>query len=322
VKAPDWMQGRAFLGKFIAPSNEFLHGFRGRMDERYDLVRSVTDGRYVYIRNYMPHLIYAQHIDFMWQTPTTRVWEKMHQDGKLTPAQDAFWNSKPAEELYDLKNDPDEVTNLAASPDHQQVKARLRKAQQDHALAIRDMGFVPEGERYRRSRPGSAYDLARTTELPLQRIIATAELASMLDGKAVPELIAALKDNEPAVRYWAVLGLLMRGRATVTAAGPGLNALLKDSSPDVRISAAEALGRFGSDADLQRVLPLLVEWGNWKTHDVFTSLAALNSLDALGPRVAPVREQIQRLPSSGLAPEPRYSSYIPRLVEELQARAK
>ena len=45
---------------------------------------------------------------------------KLHDEGKLTPAQDQFWNRKPPEELYDLQNDPDEVHNLAGSPAHQE----------------------------------------------------------------------------------------------------------------------------------------------------------------------------------------------------------
>ncbi|MEO6740735.1 MAG: sulfatase, partial [Chthoniobacteraceae bacterium] len=95
VQPPEWMQGHAFLGKFITEPQPFLHGFRGRMDERLDLVRSVTDGRYVYVRNYMPHLIYGQHLNYMWQTPTTRVWEQLHKEGKLNAVQDKFWNPKP-----------------------------------------------------------------------------------------------------------------------------------------------------------------------------------------------------------------------------------
>ena len=85
LRPPAWMQGHAFLGEFAAPPQPFLFGFRGRMDERYDLVRSATDGRYVYVRNYMPHLIYGQHIDYMFQTPTTQVWKRLHDEGKLTP---------------------------------------------------------------------------------------------------------------------------------------------------------------------------------------------------------------------------------------------
>ena len=98
------------------------------MDERYDLVRTATDGRYVYVRNYMPHLIYGQHVDYMFQTPTTQVWKRLHDEGKLTPAQDAFWKPKPPEELYDLQSDPDEVHNLAGSPAHRTIRDRLRKA--------------------------------------------------------------------------------------------------------------------------------------------------------------------------------------------------
>ncbi|MEJ7638041.1 MAG: sulfatase-like hydrolase/transferase, partial [Singulisphaera sp.] len=99
LRPPAWMQGHAFLGTFAAPPQPMLFGFRGRMDERYDLVRTATDGRYVYVRNYMPHLIYGQHIDYMFQTPTTQVWKRLHDEGSLTPAQDAFWKPKPPEEL-------------------------------------------------------------------------------------------------------------------------------------------------------------------------------------------------------------------------------
>ena len=117
------------------PPQPFLYGFRGRMDERYDLVRSVRDGRYVYVRNYMPHLIYGQYLDYMFQTPTTRVWKQLYDAGKLKPPQTYFWETQAAEELYDLQNDPDEVKNLAGvagpSGDPQAVaegRARLAAA--------------------------------------------------------------------------------------------------------------------------------------------------------------------------------------------------
>ncbi len=74
--------------------------------ERYDCVRSVRDERYVYIRNYMPHEIYGQHIAYMFETPTTRVWRELFDAGKLNAAQSRFWQEKPAEELYDLERIP------------------------------------------------------------------------------------------------------------------------------------------------------------------------------------------------------------------------
>jgi len=318
VKPPGWMQGRAFLGRHIAAPPPFLHGFRGRMDERYDLVRSVSDGRFVYVRNYMPHLIYGQHLDYMWQTPTTRVWEQLHREGKLTPAQEVFWNPKLPEELYDLQNDPDEVKNLAASPAHRKIKTRLRRAQQDHLREIRDVGFIPEGERFARAHAGSPYDLGREKrKYPLERVLKTAELASMLDPGALPALKRALRDDDSAVRYWAALGVLMRGQPAVISTRAEMQAALQDSSPDVRLTAAQALGQFGTDRDVNEVLPLLADHADWKKHGVFSALAALNSLGALGPRAAPLADVFKSIPTNGPAPHIRYSSYVPRLVERL-----
>ena len=62
VEPPAWMQGHAFAGPYQTEPPALLFGERGRMDERYDLVRSVTDGRYVYLRNFYPHVSQAQHV--------------------------------------------------------------------------------------------------------------------------------------------------------------------------------------------------------------------------------------------------------------------
>ncbi|HVW36091.1 MAG TPA: sulfatase-like hydrolase/transferase, partial [Pirellulales bacterium] len=261
IEPPEWMQGHAFLGKYIAPPQPYLYGFRGRMDERLDLVRSATDGRYVYVRQYMPHLIYGQHIDYMFQTPTTRVWKQLHDAGKLTPEQDAFWNRKPPEELYDLDSDPDEVKNLAHSPDHQEIKARLKQALDAWLAEIRDVGFMPEGERLARSHGSSPYDFGHDDDqYPFARVWAMAELASMLKPEALPKLKQALVDadaagSDSAVRYWAALGILMRGESGVESAHAELTRALSDASPYVQIVAAEALGRYGNEQDLQKILP-------------------------------------------------------------------
>ena len=43
------------------------------MDERYDFSRAVRDKRFKYIRNYNPHRIYGQHLQYLWKMPTTHV---------------------------------------------------------------------------------------------------------------------------------------------------------------------------------------------------------------------------------------------------------
>ena len=116
VTAPAHFQGTPFLGPQTGEHLRFLFGYRGRMDERLDLVRTVWDGRYVYVRNYMPHLIYGQYIDYMFQTPTTRIWKQLYDAGQLNAEQRRFWEPKPSEELYDLDSDPDEVTTSPQIP--------------------------------------------------------------------------------------------------------------------------------------------------------------------------------------------------------------
>jgi uncharacterized sulfatase len=323
IKPPEWLQGYAFLGKFIAPPQPYVYGFRGRMDERYDLVRSVTDGRYVYLRNYLPHLSQGQHVDTQFKTPTTAVWRKLYDEGKLNPGQKIFWQTpKSPEELYDLQHDRDEVNNLAASPAHQAILAKLRAAQQAHSRRIRDLGFIPEGERLTRAGKQAPYDFGHDdTKYPYERTFAAAELASSLKPEATPALKKFLTDTDSAVRYWGAIGLYMRGPSVVNGTRNELTAALTDTSPYVRIVAAEALGQFGTSADLATALPVLTSLADWSKHDVFTALAALHSLEALGlNKIMSARDTIVALPATGPVPDNRYAAYIPRILADLRAK--
>ncbi|HEY2252612.1 MAG TPA: sulfatase-like hydrolase/transferase [Planctomycetaceae bacterium] len=321
IEPPQWMHGHAFLGQYATPPQPFVYGFRGRMDERYDMVRSATDGRYVYARNYMPHLIYGQHLDYMFQTPTTVVWKKLHDEAKLTAAQDQFWRTKLPEELYDLQHDADEVHNLAGSPAHQEILEKLRQAQQGLARRIRDVGFIPEGEFFSRAPGISPYDLAQDeSKYPFERIFATAELASLLQPEAVPELKQALGDSDSTVRYWAALGLLMRGKPGFTSAEAELRSALTDRSPHVRIVAAQILGQYGASDDLPRALSLLVGLSDCTKTNVFVAVAALTALESLGDKAKPAAAAIKALPAKGNLPDARYAPYVPRLLEDLRGR--
>ena len=313
IQPPAHLQGSAFLGQYPGPEREFNYGFRGRMDERYDLVRTVRDRRYVYVRNYMPHKVYGQHLAYMFETPTTRVWKKLYDEGKLKPPQTYFWETKPPEELYDLEKDPDETVNLAKSPEHKAALARLRKAQQDLAVKIRDVGFLPEGEIHSRAKGSTPYQVGHDEALyPMQKIMGTAELASSLDKAATPELEKRLKDADSAVRYWAALGLLMRGLKQP------LENSLNDASPYVRIVAAEALGRYGADADLQKALPVLVDLAPPSKTNVFVALAALNALGNLGPKARPVKDKIKAINPKDPKADARFNSYVARLLEYVE----
>ena len=98
------------------------------MDERIDMVRSCTDGRFVYMRHFYPDRPYLKHVEYMFQTPTTQVWKKAFDEGTLNKAQAKFWQTKPVEELFDLSSDPDEVVNLATDPKYADTVRSMRSA--------------------------------------------------------------------------------------------------------------------------------------------------------------------------------------------------
>ena len=324
VKPPEWMQGHAFAGEFQTEPQPFLYGGRGRMDERMDLVRSVTDGRYVYLRNYYPHVSQAQHVDYQFATPTTRVWRRLFDEGKATKEQSIFWQvPKAPEELYDLESDPDEVHNLARSPEHQAILKKLRQAQRDHAAKIRDVGFLPEGEIHSRSQGSTPYDMARDEKkYPFQRVFEMAELASSFELDLLPQLpklLTALADEDSAVRYWAAMGCLRRG-ADVNHNTTQLQRALEDESPYVRVVAAQALAQHGAEDDLQPALAALGELLPADKNGVFVSMAALNAVQAIGPKAAPLASIIRTMEQKGPSPDPRFDSYVPRLVAESAAQ--
>lgn len=319
IKPPEFHQGQAFAGPFEAPPRAYNFGFRGRMDERYDLMRSVRDKRYIYIRNYNPHKIYGQHVDYMWSLPSTPAWERLYKEGKLKAPQTYFWETKPPEELYDLQTDPDEVHNLAASPQHKATLARFRKAHHEHELAVKDLGLLPEGEMHARAGKSAPYDMGHDPkQFPVERILAAADLASFLQPGVTARLEALMKDSDSAVRYWGVMGVLMRGKDEVTKLQTPLRKSLADSSPHVRIAAAEALGLHGTEQDLQTVVPLLLELANAPKSGSYAAIHALNAIDALGPKARPWKPQILALPTVDPAsPERVRTEYTVKLIKRI-----
>ncbi len=320
IRPPEHMQGQAFLGEHITPARRLNFGFRGRMDERIDLMRSVTDGRYVYIRNFMPHRIYGQYLDYMFQTPTTRVWKKLYDEGKLNAAQKRFWETKPTEELYDLNQDRDEINNLVDSPAHQEILLRLRQANRDHLLKIRDIGFLPEGEIHSRSQGSTPYEAGHDERTyPFEKILAIAELASSYQPKESPVLKEAMADPDSAVRYWALCGILVRGADAAKSAYPVLVRSLNDGSPYVRAVAAEALARYGPDEDLAKALPVLVDLVPANRNGAYISLYALNIIDGLGKRAESVHAQIREFPLLDPKATKRAQGYPQRIMDKIKS---
>ncbi len=109
----------------------------------------------------------------------------------------------------------------------------------------------------------------------------------------------------------------MRGTDGLKAAQMELGKALADESPYVRIVAAEALGRYGTDAELKQALPVLVNLAAIDKHGLHVSVAALNALDHLGARAAGAKAAIQALPVTDAAVSPRQKEYNRQLVKHI-----
>jgi uncharacterized sulfatase len=319
IEPPRHMQGGAFMGPYIAPEPEYQFAFRGRMDERYDMVRSVTDGRYVYIRNFMPHRIYGQFIDYMFQTPTTRMWKSLFDQKALNGIQQRFWREKPSEELYDLLEDPDEVNNKFTMEDP--IADRMRAALREWQVKIRDVGFLPEGEIHDRAGDGTPYEMGHDDyRYPMREVMQMAEAASTdYFAQPVDRLREGFRASDSAVRFWAAIGALTRKDAGIKEFHRELNEALADKSPYVRIAAAEALGRYGSDMEAKRALDVLLELASLDNNSVYVAMPALNAIDYMDGRAASAKERIAALPEKHPGVPQRMGTYVARLIEKTLA---
>jgi uncharacterized sulfatase len=322
VKPPDWMQGHAFMGRFATKGPQYAFGLRGRMDERYDMVRSVTDGRFVYVRNYMPHRTYGQYLEYMFRMPMVKAWKRLYDAGRLSPPKTLFWEPKPAEELYDLRADPDEVDNLAASAAHRQTIERFRRALEEHAREIRDVGFVPEYALHREQARGQVpYDFGHDeARCDLERIRAAAQRAT---DSAVPlaAIRPALAEADPSIRYWAATGVLVRGREAVAAVEPDLVRLLADDAPGPRIVAGEALARHGTQDARRKAIATLLDLADAGSNEEYVAMLALNALNLLPDLPAESKAAVLSMPTAPAKTDQR-ENYVVRLIEAIRQDAR
>lgn len=84
----------------------------------------------------------------------------MKKAGKLPEESLKMFNPKPIEELYDLQNDPAELTNLIHVAEHGEIAGTMRKKVREHIITTRETGFMAEGEMMIMAENRSVYELA------------------------------------------------------------------------------------------------------------------------------------------------------------------
>jgi len=263
IKPPKWMHGRAFAGASADEPRSFIHATRDRMDERTDVSRAVSDGRWKYIFNYTPWVPWTQYLDYAEQMPTQKELRRLKKAGKLSPAAAHFMaDRKPLEELYDTLNDPDEVVNLAADPKHEKALRRLGGAHWEWTARTRDLGVLNEST-VRREGPGHEFD-------PLS-MAAFICIAADLEPAAFDSRFHELA---PDMRAWAAKGI-SHIKTDVPFKSSSIDAMAADDDPEVHVPICRRLAQEGDHKAVDRLIATL------ESDDPRARRLAANALDVI-----------------------------------------
>jgi hypothetical protein len=240
----------------------------------------VRDSRFHYLRNFMPHIGWDA-IQYSWKQAPFMLdeWRQQAEAGKLqadTRQACFFRRTKPAEELYDMTNDPYQMQNLAGDLRHRETLERMRAECGRWMVENRDLGLLSQHELYVRSQNDSPLEMgADPKRNPIRQLLDAANLANRCDAAAIPQLCELLKADDGAVRRWGALGLLAL-REEAAPATEALLAALRDPSPDVRLTAAEALcGSGRADAALPVLIELLPHESRIIRHETLLALCRI-----------------------------------------------
>lgn len=300
VAIPDHMFGQPFLGRNLPAPRKYIHGARDRIDERFDMVRSVRDGQFRYVRNYHTWRPALQHIEYAENSVTRKEMRRLSGEGKLAPESEQFLKAPRApEELYDLHADPWELSNLAHDSSYTQTLRKLRVECDRWQNEVRDVHLIPEiilaeeeyqvGNRWQILHRSNGLERLKT----LNTVAKTANAPTTAD---VARLVEWAKHDDAAVRWWAVTGLVNafdRVRNQKAVRIPLVNVVesaIGDRSAAVRIVAAGGLHRLGRTDEAIRALTTELQ-----DTSEFVQHAAILAVDELGPAGAAAKETLAPL---------------------------
>lgn len=294
IKVPEYFQGQSIFGK---EKKELIFGARDRADDMYDLSRCVFDGRYLYIRHFLPHYPPMQQGYIM--SPVYKEshieLHRVHDAGKDSADSRKIWESRPFEALYDLQKDPAELQNRAGDESLGELKKGLSERLHSWILETRDSAFLSEPEMHRRAHDAKVapHVMMQDDKLyPIKLILAAAEAASEPNSDWLPG------GDDPALDFWAIQQRIIRkDRSEDTRSF--LRQKLKSENPTVRATAAEGLARLGEEDEAAPVFADLLT----TSKEPNLLLYVARSLAVSFNDVRPIEKEVRAARAMMLAPE-------------------
>jgi N-sulfoglucosamine sulfohydrolase len=162
IEKSDFMSGRSFYNVLVSPESGMIDQTRDRVwfgREKHDLgrendlgypVRCVRTLQYLYIRNFAPDRWPVGNPETNYpncdDSPTKETVVNMRYDHEHHRYFDYCFGKRPAEELYDIKEDPECMRNLALNPDYDAVKNQLWTELEEFLTKTKDPRILGYGD--------------------------------------------------------------------------------------------------------------------------------------------------------------------------------
>ncbi|MEE9462570.1 MAG: sulfatase-like hydrolase/transferase [Bacteroidales bacterium] len=265
LPVPAQMQGTIFMGPDTEPSLDRVWFMRDRMSERFDFSRAVTDGRYYYIRNFMPHRPRGRDITYgYWVQSNWSAWRSHYEADQCDEVQSQFFQPKPAVQFFDTEEDPWHVNNIAGETEQLERIGTLSAALDEWMIETRDLGIVPEAMYDDLAGPGKSfptiYEYARSEEYPVEKLLQAAKSASLCEPGKMDQYLRMMEDDHPVVRYWGTYAIFLLRKANPEVQSVLRVMMREDPAEANRVMAAQALGLCGDpDAAFQAIRDIAFE---------------------------------------------------------------
>ncbi|MBS2211267.1 sulfatase-like hydrolase/transferase [Carboxylicivirga mesophila] len=235
---PEHLTGRVLMGENRSDETNYLVLSSDRADNGIDMVRTVTNGKYLYSRNFMPFIPEARYIRYMEISDIKQQMRRDYEQNLLNPVQKRLFEARPAEYLYNIDDDQWELNNLVNDEKHQEVLNKMRQLLKQEMLNARDVMLLPEYELERIAKEQSPYEYRMGTAFAIEDILNSAWLAGNRGDMIAGEQVVNLSDSNQIVRYWAAVGLRSQPADILLKHAEAIRKAMDDTYAPVAITAA------------------------------------------------------------------------------------
>jgi uncharacterized sulfatase len=208
IEKPKHMDGQAFLGQGVSSSEvnarKTAFGYADRFDQQYNYDRSVRVGDFKYIRHYNHYYPSSIFNDYRFIMEAAKEWKQLSKNQQVSGIKNAFFEPNRAEALYNLKEDPYELNNLADESKYTHTLNELRDTLGQWQSQMPDSGFLPESKVLEEVIENPlAFKQSQTERI--KAIISLTQLVSKSYSEAKGTLQASLSSKDEVIRAWAIV---------------------------------------------------------------------------------------------------------------------